>query len=94
MHMYVQSEGNVTVIIIFLLFSVLGMDFSAPSPSTLTFPSGSTAANTQCAMITLLSDNAVEGPHDFTVDLANPNPSSGTIGAQGSATVTIGDDRT
>ena len=43
-------------------------------------------------MILLLSDNAVEGPHQFTVDLANP--SSGTIGPQGSATVKMGDDRT
>ena len=77
---------------IFLLFSELGIDFSAPSPSTLTFPSNSTMADTQCAMITLLSDNAVEGPHEFTVDLANP--SSGTIGSQGTATVTIGDSCT
>ena len=76
----------------FLLFSVLDTDFSAPSPSTLTFPLGSTTTDTQCAMITLMSDTAVEGPHEFTVNLANP--SSGTIGAQGSATVTIGDDRT
>ena len=78
--------------IVFLLFSELGTDFLAPSPSTLTFTSGSTATDTQCAMITLLSDDAVEGPHEFTVDLANP--SSGSIGAQGSATVTIEDDRT
>ena len=77
---------------IFLLFSELGTDFSAPSPSTLTFPLGSAMTDTQCAMITLLSDNGVEGPHEFTVNLANP--SSGTIGSQGTATVTIGDDRT
>ena len=72
---------------------MLGIDFSAPSPSTLTFPSGSTMTDTQCAMITLLSDNAVEGPHEFTVNLANP--SSGIIGSQGgTATVKIRDDRT
>ena len=77
---------------IFLLFSVVNDDFSTPTPSTLTFPSGSTMTDTQCAMITLQSDDAVEGPHEFTVDLVNP--STGTIGPQGTATVTIIDDRT
>ena len=70
------------------------MDFSALSGVEMTFTSGSPNGAQQSVDIGITDDNALEGDHEFTVQLVSTNPSGSNvmIGAQSNTTVTITDN--
>ena len=70
------------------------MDFSALSGLEMTFTSGSPNGAQQSVEIGITDDNALEGDHEFTVQLVSTNPSGSNvmIGAQSNTTVTITDN--
>ena len=75
------------------LLTVVGSDFTVEDPLTVTFNSGTTSSgDTACADITVLDDDALEGDHSFTVQLASTTPTGVTIGTDSSTTVTIQDN--
>ena len=74
-------------------------DYSAADPLEVTFISGSAMQDsTSCAQITILDDNAFEGPHSFTFEVSTVEIESDgtdpllTIGTMSSATVNIVDN--
>ena len=82
-----------------LSFLVEGSDYSAAEPLEVTFMSGSAMQDsTSCAQITILDDNAFEGPHSFSVVVSMLEIESDgtdpllTIGTMSSATVNILDN--
>ena len=70
------------------------MDFSALSGLEVTFTSGSPDGAQQSVDIVIIDDAALEGDHDFTVELISINPSGSNvmIGMQSNTTVTITDN--
>ena len=75
------------------------MDYSAASPLEVTFTTGvATQGDTSCAQLTILDDDAFEGPHSFTVEVSLLEIESDgtdpllTIGTMSSATVNIVDN--
>ena len=75
------------------LLTVVGSDFTVEDPLTVTFNSGTTSSgDTACADITVLDDDALEGDHSFTVQLASTTPTGVTIGTDSSTTVTVQDN--
>ena len=76
-----------------------GVDYSAEGPLEVTFVSGvSSQGDTSCAQLTILDDDAFEGPHSFTVEVSMVEIESDgtdpllTIGTASSATVNIVDN--
>ena len=68
------------------------MDFSALSGLEVTFTSGSPNGAQQSVDIVIIDDAALEGDHEFTVELISINPSSVMIGMPSSTVVTITDN--
>ena len=68
------------------------MDFSALGGLEVTFTSGSADGAQQSVDIVIIDDAALEGDHDFTVELISTDPSSVMIGMPSSTTVTITDN--
>ena len=70
------------------------MDFSALSGLEVTFTAGSPNGAQQSVEIGITDDDALEGDHEFTVQLVSTNPfgSNVMIGAQSNTTVTITDN--
>ena len=58
----------------------------------MTFPTTSVSGDTACAAMAILDDDALEGDHSFTVQLASTTPTGVTIGTDSSTTVTIQDN--
>ena len=76
-----------------------GIDYSATSPPELTFTSGiAMQGDTSCAQLSIIDDDAFEGPHSFTVEVSMLEIESDgtdpllTIGTMSSATVNIVDN--
>ena len=62
-----------------------GVDFIGPEPSVLTFTSGQSQGDIQCANVTVLDDSVIEGESNFTIGLfdlgdESDNDSAGTGG--------------
>ena len=55
-----------------------GVDFIGPDPSVLTFTSGQSTGDVQCANVTILEDSILEGEHSFSVKLGHV-PSETTV---------------
>ena len=68
------------------------MDFSALSGIEVTFTAGSPDGAQQSFDIAIIDDAALEGDHEFTVQLISTNPSSVMIGMPSSTVVTITDN--
>ena len=70
------------------------MDFSALSGIEVTFTAGSPDGAQQSVDIAIIDDAALEGDHDFTVELISTDPSGSNvmIGMQSITTVTITDN--
>ena len=71
------------------------MDFSEGSALgglKVTFTSGSPDGAQQTVDIAIMDDFALEGDHDFTVELISTDPSNVMIGMQSITTVTITDN--
>ena len=70
------------------------MDFSALGALEVTFTSGSPNGTQQSVDIAIMDDDALEGDHDFTVQLISTDPSGSNvmIGMQSITTVTITDN--
>ena len=70
------------------------MDFSALSGLEVTFTAGSADGAQQTVDIGIIDDAALEGDHDFTVQLISTDPSGSNvmIGMQSITTVTITDN--
>ena len=46
-----------------------GVDFIGPDPSVLTFTSGQSTGDIQCANVTILDNSILEGERGFSVEL-------------------------
>ena len=46
-----------------------GVDFIGPDPSVLTFTSGQSTGDIQCANVTILDNSILEGERSFSVEL-------------------------
>ena len=70
------------------------MDFSALSDLEVTFTSGSPSGTQQSVDIAIMDDGALEGDHEFRVQLISTDPSGSSvmIGMQSITTVTITDN--
>jgi len=75
------------------LFNVVaGMDYSTtPVPDPLVFPANSTEGMELCAEITIANDAALEGEHNFTINISSTSPEI-TLGDPYEATIVIKDD--
>ncbi len=68
------------------------MDYDAiPIPDPLVFPASSTEGMEMCVMIGIIDDNALEGEHNFTVNLSSTSPEIST-GVPYEATIVIQDN--
>ena len=47
-----------------------GVDFIGPDPSILTFTSGQSTGDIQCADVTILDNSILDGERSFSVELA------------------------
>ena len=80
------------------IITVLGEDYTAADPLQVTFSSGVAMLNdTACASISIVDDDALEGPHSFTVHITGVEVESGLpaqlfIGSPSYATVYICDN--
>ncbi len=71
---------------------VSGMDYDAiPFPGPLVFPPSSTEGMELCAMIGIIDDTALEGEHNFTVNISSTSPEI-SIGVPYEATIVIQDN--
>ena len=66
----------------YYLLHAEGEDFIGPNPSVLTFTSGQSMGGIQCANVTILDDNVVEGHTNFSIRLTN-NFDDGGDGSDG-----------
>ena len=48
-----------------------GVDFIGPEPSVLTFTSGQSTGDSQCAMVTIVDDSVLRGQRYFRIRLVN-----------------------
>ena len=75
--------------------TVLGEDFTEPSPLQLIFSSGDVEGNTSCATFEIENDGNLEFDHEFNVTLGDVT-ATGTVAPcttiNPSTTVTINDD--
>ena len=75
--------------------TVLGEDFTEPSPLQLIFSSGNMMGNTSCATFGIVNDGNLEFDHEFNITLGDVT-ATGTVAPcttiNPSTTVTIGDD--
>ena len=46
-----------------------GVDFIGPDPSVLTFTSGQSTGDVQCANVTILDNSFLEGERSFSIEL-------------------------
>ena len=76
----------------FSILSVLGADYTVPSPQEVTFSSGGSFGTTACATYGIIDDDNLEFDHAFTVSVDSVTPSGTTIVAPSSTTVTIIDN--
>ena len=72
------------------MLSVDGDDFTLPSPFDVTVPVNSLSGSSQCANITFVDDDIIEGDHSFTVSISDPGGAE-TVDPT-VATVTIDDN--
>ena len=72
-------------------FSVAGSDYVA-GPLQATFPTTSVEGSTQCVDIGIMQDLALEGDHNFSVEVISVTPSVVMVGTPREGTVTILDD--
>ena len=66
-------------------------DFTAPTPFTVTFASGTLSDGTMTAMIATMDDAIAEGDEVFTVAITSTSPAV-TVGTPSSVSVTITDN--
>ena len=71
--------------------SVAGSDYVA-GPLQATFPISSMEGDTSCVNISILQDLALEGDHEFSVEVTSATPSIVTVGMPSEEMVTILDD--
>ena len=74
------------------VITVLGEDYTEPSPLQVTFSSGDMVGDTACAAFGILNDDNLEGDHEFTVNLESVTPPGPVLSAPFSTTVSISDD--
>ena len=60
-----------------------GVDFIGPDPSVLTFTSGQSMGDIQCADITIVDDDFPQGERNFTISLGDGGGSDGGGGGGG-----------
>ena len=72
--------------------TVLGEDFTQPSPLQVTFSSGDVVGDTACAAFGILNDRNLEFDHEFTVNIKSVTPPGPVISNSSSTTVNIVDD--
>ena len=72
--------------------TVLGEDFTQPSPLQVTFSSGDVVGDTACAAFGILHDRNLEFDHEFTVSIKSVTPPGPVISNSSSTTVNIVDD--
>ena len=71
---------------------VAGMDYSStPVPDPVVFPTNSTEGMELCAEIMITDDSALEGEHNFTVNISSTSPEI-TLGDPYEATIVIQDN--
>jgi len=76
-----------------LILSVVGEDYTEPSPLQVTFSSGDNINDTACATFGIINDNNLEFDHEFTVSLSGVTPTGPVLSLMSSSTtVTITDD--
>ena len=66
-------------------------DFILPDPFTLTFDTMSVNGTSECANIDIPQDQALEGDHDFTVQLSTLSPDLVLIDSPEAAEIIIAD---
>lgn len=79
----------------FSIHTVEGVDYTISSSDVFeaTFTAGSMVGNTTCDSITILDDDDLEGPHNFSVEISGTNSSGSQIMTDGAfATVEIQDN--
>ena len=67
-------------------------DFMLPDPFTITFDNMSVNGTSECANIDVPQDQALEGDHDFTVQLSTLSPDLVSIDSPEAAEIIIVDD--
>ena len=67
----------------------MGQDYLDPASLEVVFPVGAPA--TQCATFEILDDSALEGPHDFEIEITGAGPFA-AIGTPSTTTITIDDN--
>ena len=72
--------------------TVLGEDFTEPSPLQLIFSSGDVEGNTSCATFGIENDGNLEFDHEFNVSIDMITPNGPMISMPTSTTVSISDD--
>ena len=74
--------------------SVVGEDYTEPSPLQLTFSSGNNVSDTACATFVIINDSNLEFNHEFRVTLSSVTPAGPVLTPtmSPSTMVTITDD--
>ena len=67
-------------------------DFNLPIPFTVTFDNMSVNGTSECANIDIPQDQALEGDHNFTVQLSTLSPDLVSIDSPEAAEIIIADD--
>jgi len=67
-------------------------DFVVPVPFEVTFDIMSASGSLACINISIPQDSALEGDHEFTVQLSTLSPDVVTIGSPANVEVVIADD--
>ena len=67
-------------------------DYVVPVPFEVTFDIMSTSGSLACINISIPQDSALEGDHEFTVQLSTLSPDVVTIGSPANVEVVIADD--
>jgi len=76
-----------------LILSVVGEDYTEPSPLQVTFSRSDNINDTACATFGIINDNNLEFDHEFTVSLSGVTPTGPVLSLMSSSTtVTITDD--
>ena len=58
-----------------LIFLLAGTDYNLPTPFEVFYPAGSEIGTQICVNISINDDDSLEGTHNFTINLVNPENS-------------------
>ena len=77
---------------IFYSLAVENDDYVVPTPFEVTFDIMSTSGSLACINISIPQDSALEGDHEFSIQLSTLSPDVVTIDSPADAEVVIADD--